>query len=554
MQEMPTCAWIITCLSVVSVVNAHIMVTIPGLGVLKGRISADSDTVAFFGGVPFAKPPLGDLRWQSPQPHDPYTAPRDASAFGSSCVGSYSRAAVTLNISESEDCLFLNIFAPVASLNATVQLPVMVWIHGGGYDKGSSEFKIYSGVEFVAKSDVPIILVSVNYRLNAFGFLASHALQQQSSSGTAGNFGIEDQRLALMWIQDHIHAFGGDGRLVTIFGESAGGNSVVNHLTQPASFGLYTRAVIQSGTYAAAIPFSSAESTYSLLLNHTSCDDLPCLLKLSASKIITVVHQIEALGAKWGPVVDGISLPALPDELMSRGEYNKDVPVMLGSNRDEQAFWLAGHQPRMTEQEFDASFNRRYSFSTVAKIKELYHPSSYPYPSDLGDYSEWWWASMRIATDSYFGLGHCSARRVAQHLVNGGTPQVFLYMFEHPPQFAIQAYPGDAVPSAGPGNILVPHMSEIPFVLNQAQHPGATDQEMKLAKAMSTYWSHFAKSGDPNAPEVATLAKWPSYDPLLDLTLQFDVQDSGGIHREQGVRKHACDFWESRTEELALYV
>lgn len=493
-------------------------ITVPGVGSLVGGPSRKEGVAAFLG-IPYAKPPLGDLRWQPPQQHEPWQSPRRATSFGNVCLQTSGG---------DEDCLFLNVYTPEAALQSQRKLPVMIWIHGGGYQFGESND--YEGAALVSGSNRSIVSVAINYRLNIFGFLCGPEIRQRTSDWSCGNFGIQDQRLAMEWVSKHIAAFGGDANDVTIFGESAGGNSVLNHLAQPASFKFYKNAIVESGAYnVGAITMEAATKDYASLLKATRCSSIACLLTKSGKEII-------GKGYGTGPVIDGVSLTAAPAVLISQGKHNKAAPVILGSNRDEDASpWFDSHRHNMNELMFDFTIGAEYGFKNLPKIKRLYDRSVYPYPSNLGGRSQWWWAASRISTDAVPGLGPCGARWLAKTLLRGGSSDVYTYLFAHPPQFK---NPG--IPGTGPGSVIVPHACEIPFVFD------ATDQlvkgeESELASRMSHYWINFAATGNPNSQGLPT---WPLYALDTDEDLRFDV-GANGIAAEQHLRKEACDYWES---------
>jgi len=188
----------------------------------------------------------------------------------------------------------------------------MLWVHGGGFTTGSSDDLPGDGP--VLASKLQVVVVKVNYRLNVFGFLGSKDLQPRDPAGSTGNYGIQDQRLAMTWARDYIAAFGGDGANIMIFGDSAGGSSMLNHLTQPASFSLYTKVIVESGTYQGTIPLTAAETTYATFMKTAKCHDLPCLLKLSAEELEKAASSI----AKLGPVVDGVGLTDEPINLIQK--------------------------------------------------------------------------------------------------------------------------------------------------------------------------------------------------------------------------------------------
>ena len=402
--------------------------SVPNLGKVIGALTA-APGVAAFKGIPYAEPPTGKLRWQPPIPKAAWSpATLNATDFGNACI---QRSHVDDGFGES--CLFLNVYAPTATLEAGggAGLPVMLWIHGGSYVSGASN--LYPGEALVSSSNGSVVVITINYRLNVFGFLGSHELQARSSGGTTGNLGIEDQRLAMVWARDNVASFGGNPTDVTIFGESAGGNSVINHLAQPASAGLYTKAIVESGAYdTGARPLAAAQGQFEALLGKTKCSGLDCLLALDAAAV-----EAAAAGG-WGPTVDGVSLTAAPAELIAAKKYNNKVPVLIGSNRDEMAYFTIDEKvpPSLTEAGVDGLLLKRgLNMTLITALKKIYDPNGpYVYPKELGSYSTWYWMNMRIATDAVPGLGCCAVRWFDQLLLDGGTPAVFSYLYAHPDQ------------------------------------------------------------------------------------------------------------------------
>lgn len=501
---------------IATVAATDYQITVPQVGPLVGGPSNVTGVAAFLG-IPYAKPPV---RWQIPQAHDPWTLPRSAKSFGNQCMQSSGG---------SEDCLFLNVFTPASALQSQHQLPVMFWIHGGSYQTGASND--YAGDFLIGSSNLSVVVVTINYRLNIFGFGCSEEIKGRTSDGSCGNFGIQDQRYAMEWVSKHIQAFGGDGSDVTIFGESAGGNSVFNHLAQPASFGYYKKAIIESGAYSVgATTVADATKGYTSLLQATSCTDIDCLLKLSGKDIF-------GKGSASGPVIDEVSLAASPADLISQGKHNKKVSVILGSNRDESAspWWSYVLPDNLTESAFDVIAKAKYP-GELKKLKQLYDKSVYPYPENLGNYSQWWWAAIRISTDTVPGLGACGTRWLAKLLLSGGSSNVYTYLFAHPSQKIIPAIPG-----TGPGSVIAPHAVEIPYVFDEADALNAGD-EAQLGSKVSKYWVNFAATGDPNG---AGLPNWPKYMMDTDMDLRLDI-GARGIVAEQHLRTAACDYQEDQ--------
>eukprot|EP00928_Gymnodinium_smaydae_P043580 TRINITY_DN29164_c0_g1_i2.p1 TRINITY_DN29164_c0_g1~~TRINITY_DN29164_c0_g1_i2.p1 ORF type:complete len:630 (+),score=53.79 TRINITY_DN29164_c0_g1_i2:59-1948(+) len=535
--------------AVVGATNDEVLVTVPGLGDLLGIPSKANGSVILFKGVPYAQPPTGTLRWSPPRPYGPWESPRDATSFGSECfqVNSYTGA------SQSEDCLFLNVATPVSAipvLATAKRLPVIAYIHGGAYTSGSAN---NIAIDFlVAAANLAVIVVSIEYRLNVFGFLGSSELRERSASGSTGNYGIEDQRLALSWIRDHIGAFGGDGQQITIVGESAGGNSVFQHMTQPASFGLYDKAIIESGAYNGSVGFHAAQRKYDWLLSRTRCADVLCLQDLSAQRLLKVARSSTL---PFGPVVDEVSLQDYPLKLLSSGRYNRQVPVILGSNRDEAAYSMYGTIPsKLTGAELEILMRLALPCLDAAarrRVKEIYDPSNYTYPTNLGEFSQAWWTVMRMSSDgscmsNSSSLGPCTVRRVARALVKGGTPSVFTYVFAHPSQKVTRDMNEKwRIPFTGPGNVLVAHAMELPYVFHFLPELSVADGEAKLSLAMASYWSDFATNGFVHAPG---LPHWPPFNSTSETVMRFEAGD-GGIRPQIGLRQEACDFWDAYADE-----
>ena len=315
-------------------------VKVPGLGVVEGVTSAEYPSVDRFFAIPYAKSPVGELRWAPPEPHGPFRKSHlNGTAPGKVCIQPAKMSqrfdpsappVPYIQLPMGEDCLTLNIATPAARRgdgdgNATL-LPVMVWFHGGGYSIGAGAH--YRNDALVHASAGKVVVVTLNYRLGVFGFLGSSELAARtaarSGDRSTGNYGIDDQRLALRWVKAHIAAFGGDPDAVTIFGESAGGNSVVTHLVEPRSFGedrLYSRAIIQSGTYPAAHTFEYAEATYGQVLKGTNCTDVQCLLGVDALDVAAAYPP-----GMVGPLVDGIALVDDPYSLLDAGSTTTACP------------------------------------------------------------------------------------------------------------------------------------------------------------------------------------------------------------------------------------
>lgn len=504
-------------------------VEVPDLGVLRGTTNRG---VASFNGIPYAKPPVGPRRWQPPEVYGQWESPRDATEYGAACPQLNPSAGAT-----SEDCLFLNVKTPVSALEGDASLPVMMWIHGGAYVEGSGH--VYPGENFTVLAKEQVVLVTINYRLGALGFLASPEIQATTSDGSAGNFGIQDQRMAMAWVKDNIAAFGGDGESITIFGQSAGGNSIMNHLVRPASFPYFSKAIIQSGAAdEGGLPWAKGLEYNQAFLTNSGCSDLACLRGLSTEDVMTYSNGQGSFS--HGPVVDGVELPALAAELVLTGIHSK-VPIMIGSTRDEaMTTQLLFDFSVASESAFDAAicgFNffllGKMDCSQLEKVKELYDPSVYSYPADLGGYDRWSWTLGRVITEVVPSFGHCGHRYFARALLAGGSEVVYLFNFQHSPQAAVPGLSG-----SGPGTVVASHSDELALLFGLSL---ATDEETELAEAMVGNWVEFSKSGNPNMPGQDI---WPMYNAESDTVLLYRDASMGGITTVADMRRDVCDYFD----------
>jgi len=494
-------------------------IRIPNFGTVHGLYDRG---VSLYLGIPYAETPG---RFEQATAKISVGDDFEAKRYGDICVQSNN----TKGLPMSEDCLFLNVGVPNDAQQGDL-LPVMIWIHGGGYKDGSST--IYPMQPLVSRSNGTVIVVTLNYRLNIFGYLYTGA--------KPSNIGMLDQRLALEWVNQHIQAFGGDPSKVTIFGESAGGNSVFFHLATKESQPYYRGAIIESGLYdEGAMSEAIATNHYNDILNFTGCKDFDCLKHLPVENFIKVLNN-DIAQKDWGPVVDGVSLTDTPKNLIWKEGVN--VPVVVGSNRDEFALWTAVTiDSSLDENGFVSELRGGYlkiqNETEIDAIKEIYGPGStvYEYPKYLGQWSPWWWALTRFVTDTVPGLGPCAVRYFSECLYSTGKQNVYAYFFTHPTQNSNSHLPGE-----GKGSVLVPHASEIVYAFANTRdtNPG---EETELAFQMSTYWLNFAITGSPNQGFPVPV-QWPSYVSSDDNVLQFDVSSQGGIHVAEHTRKYACDW------------
>ena len=464
-----------------------------------------------FKGIPYAAPPVGDFRFRAPQPAPTWDTAYDATAFSPMCMqltdtGSdlldriidghglsapkraiIKRVAAGMDAGEtSEDCLYLNVRSPDVGGGA----PVMVWIHGGGHQFGSGDFSIYQGD---ALPEQGVVLVTINYRLNVFGYLAHPALMEDDPEGLSGNYGLRDQIAALEWVRDNIAAYGGDPDNVTVFGESAGASSTAALMVSPAAKGLFQRVILQSGeatqSFFALGDTSrgmSAEAAGEALVGDLTAGELRAL---SAEELLDFTRAQGLADAQaLRPIGDGVLLPrAVPELLASDFE---PVPSIVGFNADEAYIFYAGPEGAVKKADITgdapaqvASLVAGYGEGPGRAIAELYGLNG----ADGLDA-----AAMQIQGDEYFGL---SARFVLERVeANGGDAW---------------AYAFTRVPPSRKQTIGAFHSAEMPFVFGTHETAlGLSDADEDLTELMQGYWISFAEDGNPNA---AGLPEWPRY-------------------------------------------
>ena len=465
-----------------------------------------------FLGIPFAAPPVGALRWRPPAPAIPWPGVRPATAFGPACPQLASLQAPASNV---EDCLFLNVFTPDPAPSRPRS--VMVWFHGGSNQVGSAGDAVpvpgipghFYDAQVLAQ-ERNVVVVTVNYRLNAFGFLAHAALAGEDPQRPyAGNQGLLDQQAALRWVQANIAAFGGNPKRVTIFGESAGSWDVCYHMVSPGSRGLFRRAIGESGGCTphqptAAQGAANAEALAAAVGCGGAPDELACMRQVSADTLLANLGS-----GDFGPVVDGGVLPDQPRTLFDSGQFAK-VPYLLGSNSDEGTLFFIGVPPVTTEAEYQAALQTRYG-SLASQVEALYPAASFASPQA---------ALVRAYGDEVLV---CSTYDTARRASAGGA-RTYLYNFS-------RVIPIPILQALGLGAF---HGAEIAYVFGSVTPPTADDAT--LAQTMRGYWSRFAEHGNPNGHGAV---RWPRYRRASDQRLDLDVQPTVLT----GFRRHECDFW-----------
>lgn len=491
-------------------------------GLLGGR---EAEGVRQFLGVPYAAPPLGALRWQAPQPVPGWPGRRDASRFGNICVQRPN--AITGNpdrtLSGSEDCLYLNVYAPPKAAAA----PVMVWVHGGSFDTGTGN--IYDGSRLAREHGV--VVITLNYRLGPLGFLAAPALGPQGT----GNYGLMDVQAALKWARINAAAFGGDPGNITAFGESAGGMMLCDLLTSPQSVGLFQKVIIQSGPCAASInsvPLGQAleigaQYTHDLNCPVTATEGAACLRGKTSAELMNVTvpgsraPNAVALPPIWGDAV----LPLEPWAAYRDGQFMK-VPVLIGGNRDEGTLftaYLAGQDQAMSTPLY-------WGLITVLNIKQALtilrqYPATAQATTGL--------SAAAVVTD---GLFACPVYSVTRQLAQ--AVPTYAYEFSDP-RAVTQLKPTRSVPGLG-----AYHASELIYVFGEpldglADPADFSATQRQLSEQMGAYWTNFARTGDPNGPG---LALWTSFGVTRPTVLL--LRPDGSRPSTDFAVRHQCIFWD----------
>jgi para-nitrobenzyl esterase len=452
-----------------------------------------------FKGIAFAAPPVGELRWKKPQPVAAWQGVRAANAFAPSCM----QDAAMLGVQQappgvSEDCLHLNVWTPAPS--ASDRLPVMVWIYGGGFAIGTTSAALYDGTRLAEKG---VVLVSVAYRVGAFGFLAHPELSRESGKGS-GNYGLQDMIAGLAWVRDNIAAFGGDPNNVTIFGESAGAIAVSMLAASPYAKGLFHKAISESGGSFApsrrameggqTVPaLALAEAAGKRFLDDLGAPTIAAARSLPAEQI----QQAQGPGLAGGfwPVDDGDVLPGDQYVLYSEGRFN-DTPVLIGSNSDEGALFVRGG---VTSAAFEEQIRAGYGEhadellavyphandeQAVQAARDVFRDSAFAWPT-------WAWARLQAAQ---------------------GKGAAYVYYFDH----RTAQSPNGAS-----------HADEMPYVFGNLVSGFAGGntraEDVAMSDVVSTYWTNFAKTGDPNG---AGLPRWPAFTEKSQQVLFLDAASS----------------------------
>ncbi|QYK03056.1 carboxylesterase/lipase family protein [Shewanella psychrotolerans] len=462
-------------------------------GVLQGKIE---NNLAIFKGVPFAKPPVGELRWKAPQPAEPWDGIKQSFDYAPAPIQAGNPPS-----GKSEDCLYLNIWTPARS--ADEKLPVLVWIYGGGFSFGSSSDPIFDGRNLANKG---VILVTIAYRVGQLGFLAHPELSAESPHHVSGNYGLLDQVAALKWLQKNISAFGGDAQNITISGESAGAISVSMLAASPVAKGLFQKAISQSGgSFGPARTTNYPGENMSLLsqaeaegqdyVKHFGASSIAELRKMPADKFIPAGWS---LPGGW-PVIDGHVIPDDQYKMYQQGNFN-DVPVLIGYNSDEGASFMWNNDVN----QFVQGIETRFGKFAPSLLKA--------YPVDKDKITR---SGRNLIRDVAFGWQTWSWARLQS---DKGQAPVYLYYFDQHIDHPIGS------PNFDHGS---PHGQEIAYVFqnfNRAD-PSLTKTDFKLSESMATYWTNFAKNGNPNGSD---LPNWPAFSDSNQKVMYFQQQPKVG--------------------------
>ena len=483
-------------------------------GLIRGLVGEDG--LKQYHGIPYAAAPVGDRRWATPAAVEPWENVRDATAPGPGCVQQSAQGgfydAATAVAAMDEDCLLLNVWTRAE--HAEAALPVMVWIHGGGLTVGSGD--AYPGELLTSKG---VVLVTINYRLGPFGFLALPELGAESESGVSGNQGIRDQIAALEWVRDNIAQFGGDPGTVTIFGESAGSMSVSFLQASPIARGLFHRAIGQSGGAFGPMTFADAAETTGAgfagaLASDGGDTSLAALRALPADRVLATFLSDPSFSQALG-IVDG---EVIPDELaaiFARGEQ-ADVPVMIGSNADEGTALFSYLAPAFGDgvAGFDA-----YVATTLGEVADDVR-AHYPATDDAQAMDSW----MDLLGDAMFTWPMRAWARAMQTVPS----ETWLYWFTKEPPIADSDHYGAF------------HAAEIGYVFGNVDLFDATptDADRALSEVMATIWTQFARTGNPNGEG---LPEWPAYTRQDEAYMEFG-DDTGA--RSGGLRQAKMELFE----------
>jgi para-nitrobenzyl esterase len=481
-------------------------------GAVRGEVAGE---VVAFRGIPYARPPLGPLRWQPPAESVPWAGVRDATRFGAMCPQLVDGKPVG-----EEDCLTVNVWRPKAATDR--RLPVMVFLTGGGNHAFSGQgAPVFGGVRYGGEQLVPegVVYVSFNQRLGALGYLAVEG-SGSAADRPAGNHGLRDQIAMLKWLRHNVAAFGGDPDSVTLFGTSAGGGSICALLAAPSAHGLFHRAAMQSNVPTGCeLPTRADAETVigrrvASALGCTGADTVACLRSKTAAEVVAAVPGTFGLMPRlYGPVVDGDLLPEQPIAAMKRGAHAR-MPIIVGNTTRETMQFVGSVGPVTDAEGYAAAVRRVFGAEQGSRIVEAYPPAAYPTHRE---------ALVQLTTD---GLFTCQSRRLARVLARSQSEPVHAYLFEHtldddPEQKALGAV----------------HTVEHVFLFPWQGSYRPNGRDLAIQKEMVGHWTHLARTGRPKA---AWTPAWPA-----DTFLRIG-SPPGSTREDTAVGELArCNFWDT---------
>lgn len=493
-------------------------VAAPHVTIQTGRVrgqSSDDGRLDIFRGIPFAAPPVGALRWRAPRPAHAWRGTLDATRFSADCMQVPAKQGdvdAEAGRRFAEDCLYLNIWKPRAA--AMRKLPILVWIYGGSFTHGGASQRVFDGARLAARG---VVVVTFNYRLGPLGWLAHPGLTREA--GTSGNYGLLDQIAVLRWLRDNGAAFGGDPAQITVAGESAGAISITALMTAPGAKGLFARAIVQSGP------------AWGMSARTRSRQDLEALgLRMTRRRGLRTIAQMRALPASdwieatpeeagplifpFAPIADGVALPVRPAEAFAVGAQAR-IPLIIGYTADEFSAFVP---ERFTPDMLVAQLRQDYGDDAERQIAFYPHVS----PADA--------RRSRIQSKAY----PIHEGSIGQATWHARCSPSYVYRFDRVPPI-----PGSRLAGAA-------HGYDVPFTFD-AVHDDRTPWEAddrSLGDAMATYWTNFAKTGDPNGVGVPL---WPRFDPRVPMLMSLDTRPTAmpvtDLARIRAARRPADAVW-----------
>jgi para-nitrobenzyl esterase len=490
-------------------------------GIIRGLVVGKD--VHAYKGIPFAAPPVGERRWKAPEPPQPWQGVRDCFEFSAACPQKMPSLMVSIpqmaiNAPLNEDCLYLNVWTPAK--RGAEKLPVLYWIHGGGFVMGAASQPLYDGADLAR---LGCVVVSINYRLGLFGFLAHPALSAESAAKVSGNYGLLDQIEGLRWVKRNIEQFGGDPERVTIFGESAGGISVLCLMVAPEVRGLIHGAIAQSATgmqlehlrrsSSGQDGAEQAGQRFVAACGLGAAADAAQLRRLEAKALVQAAPteggpaaalQLKPLTLKLGPIVDGQIIPDSPNTLFAKGREHP-VPLIIGNTREEMALFVLGGKMPADE----AAYRKKLH----DELGDLGEAAARVYPGH--DAAQIRSSLVQLTSD----LSFVSESRTIARAHSAAGQKAYRYQFSRGTNWGFLKGLG------------AHHGADLAFVFQQ---PWARDDasDLRASRTMGRYWIQFAAAGDPNSPG---LPSWPAYRADEDEMIDFaeDVRVLKGYHNEQ---------------------